>query len=128
MGHLCGSVVVQRRVICHHAAKQRHVRRGSLFQSLLIPILVLAAFHRQLCQRLCLCIAQEEQCFGAILVSLDLQHLKDFLCQLEGIRIRSKGFDLLCHQIRALLGAVTGLNCIAHFPGEHHAHGVLPRL
>ena len=128
MGHLCGSVVVQRRVICHHAAKQRHVRRGSRFQGFLVLLFVLAAFYSQLCQCLCLCRTHEKQRFCALVITLDACICNDLLGQFEGILVRSKGFDLLCHQIGALLGAVTGLNCIAHFLSEHHAHGVLPRL
>ena len=71
MRHLRSGVIVQRRVICHHAAKQRHVHRGRCFQGIPILLFIRRALHSQLCQRLCLRSAHEEQRLGALIVALD---------------------------------------------------------
>ena len=132
MGHLRSGVIVQGRVICHHAAKQCHIHRRSCLQRLLVFFFVSAARHSQLCQCLCLRSAHEEQSLGdliialALFIELDARTVQRFLCQLVRIRFQIQCKDLLLHQFCNLFGA------FAHVQpgvfGKGFAHGVLPCL
>ena len=126
MRHLRSSVIVQRRVICHHAAKQRHVHRGGCFQSIPILLFIRRALHSQFCQCLCLCSAHEEQSLGALVVALDARILQRFLCQLVCIQFRGQCKDLLLHQFCCLFGALAHIQLSILRKGC--AHGVLPCL
>ena len=126
MRHLRCGVILQGGVICHHAAKQRHIHRGSRSQSLLVFFFVGAACHSQRCQRFCLRSAHKEQSLGALVVALDSRIFQRFLCQLVCIQFRVQRKDLLLHQLCRLFGALAhiqrGIFC------KVFAHGVLPRL
>ena len=126
VGHLRSGIIVQGGVICHHAAKQRHIHRRGCFQGLLVFFFVGAARHSQLCQCLCLRSAHEKQGFGTFIIALDARILQCFLCQLVRIRFRSQCKDLLFYQFCNLFGALAHVQ-----PGvirKGSAHGVLPRL
>ena len=66
VGHLCGSVVVQRRCLGNHPAKQHHVHGRIFIQRILIGTIVLAVFCSQFCQRHGLCLSNQQQCRGVI--------------------------------------------------------------
>ena len=124
--HLRSGVIVQRRVICHHAAKQRHVHRGRCFQGIPILLFIRRALHSQLCQRLCLRSAHEEQCLGALIVALDARILQRFFCQLVRIQFRGQCKDLRLHQFCGLFSALAHVQLSILRKGC--AHGMLPCL
>ena len=132
MRHLRSGVIVQRRVICHHAAKQRHIHRGRCFQGIPILLFIRRALHSQLCQRLCLRSAHEKQRLGdriillALFIELDARILQRFLCQLVRIRIRSQCKDLLLYQFCGLFSALANVQLSILRKGC--AHGMLPCL
>ena len=66
MGHLCGSVIIQRRRLGNHPAKQHHVHGRIFIQCILIGTIVLAVFYSQFCQRRGLCLSNQQQCRGVI--------------------------------------------------------------
>ena len=134
VGHLCSGIKVQRGVIRHHPAKQGNVCRGVLSQRLLQSFFVCFLVfniigHRQCCQRLDLCLADEEQGLGAFLIVLDACIVQRLLGQLGSIFFRGKGGDLLFHQLRHLFGALAHILFVQQaFLYKGLPHGVLPRL
>ena len=131
--HLRSGVIVQRRLICHHAAKQRHVHRGRCFQGIPILLFIRRALHSQLCQRLCLRSAHEEQRLGdriillALFIELDARILQRFLCQLVCcIQFRVQHKDLLLYQFCGLFSALAHVQLSILRKGR--THGVLPCL
>ena len=128
MGHLRCGVIVQGGIICHHAAKQRHIHRGSRSQSLLVFFFIGAACHSQRCQRLCLRRTYENQGIRSLfIVARNVNIFQSIFCHLICFllfRIQCK--DLLLHQLCRLFGA------LAHIQRgifrKVFAHGVLPRL
>ena len=128
--HLCGGVVVQRRVAGYHAAKQHHIHRRRRFEGVLVCLLIVIPFDGQPRKRPSLGTAHEEQGVG-ILILLDLAEP----CQVQGILRhlfcilpRRQGFDLIRHQPDDLFGAVADLLAIEKFLPEHQPHRPLPGL
>ena len=129
VGHLCSGIKVQRGVIRHHPAKQGNVCRGGCAQCFLVLFFVCTLFHGQLCQRLDLCLADEEQGLGAFLIVLDACIVQRLLGQLGSIFFRGKGGDLLFHQLCHLFGALAHILFVQQaFLYKGLPHGVLPRL